>query len=122
MNMMNAHASSVKFWSLQISYICNFLLLAFFQMEEGNGDNLMGRANSSAGGVGDALGGLGGGGGALGAGGDLSYCSASPEETVQNFLEQVSSSYSSESSFLFAFVLTNPQSASKFHQKLSKSS
>ena len=95
-------------------------------MEEGSGDNLMGRANSSAGGVGDAVGGLGTGGGglggALGAGGDLSYCSASPEETVQNFLEQVSSSYSSESSFLFAFVLTNPQSASKFHQKLSKSS
>ena len=67
-------------------------------MEEGIGDEL-GKANISAGGVG-----AGGAGGALGdalgdalGGGDLSDCSASPEETVQHFLEQVSSSYS----FLF---------------------
>ena len=77
-------------------------------MEEGIGDEL-GKANISAGGVGagggalgDALGdGLGDAlGDALGdglGGGDLSDCSASPEETVQHFLEQVSSSYS----FLF---------------------
>ena len=71
-------------------------------MEEGIGDEL-GKANISAGGVG--AGGAGGAlgdalGGALGDGigdGDLSDCSASPEETVQHFLEQVSSSYS----FLF---------------------
>ena len=64
-------------------------------MEEGIGDKL-GKANSS-GAVGAGLGaGLGGAlGGALGDGlgdGDLSDCSASPEETVQHFLEQVSSS------------------------------
>ena len=62
-------------------------------MEEGIGDKL-GKANSSAGG------GAAGLGGALGdalGDGDLSDCSASPEETVQHFLEQVSSSFS----FLF---------------------
>ena len=69
-------------------------------MEEGIGDEL-GKANISAGGVGGAGGALGDAlgdalGGALG-GGDLSDCSASPEETVQHFLEQVSSSFS----FLF---------------------
>ena len=65
-------------------------------MEEGIGDKL-GKANSS-GAVGAGLG--AGLGDALGDGlgdGDLSDCSASPEETVQHFLEQVSSSYS----FLF---------------------
>ena len=62
-------------------------------MEEGIGDKL-GKANSSAGG---GAAGLGAGlGDALGDG-DLSDCSASPEETVQHFLEQVSSSFS----FLF---------------------
>ena len=65
-------------------------------MEEGIGDEL-GKANISAGGVGGAGGALGDAlGDALG-GGDLSNCSASPEETVQHFLEQVSSSFS----FLF---------------------
>ena len=65
-------------------------------MEEGIGDEL-GKANISAGGVGGAGGALGDAlGDALG-GGDLSDCSASPEETVQHFLEQVSSSFS----FLF---------------------
>ena len=65
-------------------------------MEEGIGDEL-GKANISAGGVGGAGGALGDAlGDGLG-GGDLSNCSASPEETVQHFLEQVSSSFS----FLF---------------------
>ena len=52
--------------------------------EEGNGDNPMGLGGTSN----------GTGSGSAG-GGDLSNCSASPEETVQNFLEQVSFSYSS---------------------------
>ena len=66
-------------------------------MEEGSGDNLM--RNSS---------GAPGAAGAAGVPGySLSDCSAPPEETVKNFLEQVSSSYS---------LTTNPQCDKYHHQ------
>ena len=71
-------------------------------MEEGSGEILIGGENSSGAGplcagplgtgaLGDGAGGASGGAGADTGG--LSHCSASPEDTVQNFLEQVSSSY-----------------------------
>ena len=66
-------------------------------MEEGSGDNLMGGSGGVDGGVGG--GGIGGSGirGGAGAGGiGVTNCSASLEETIPNFLEQVSSSYSPE--------------------------
>ena len=79
-------------------------------MDQGSGDNLIGGENSSgAGPLGTVA--LGDGAGANASG--LSHCSASPEDTVQIFLEQVSSSYSSESSLLLGKITM----CLKFHQK-----
>ena len=82
-------------------------------MGEGSGESLIGGENSSgagplcAGSLGTGALGDGAGGAFGGASADtggLSHCSASPEDTVQNFLEQVSSSYSSESLLLFGKI------------------